>query len=147
MSIADLSNILKIFSGSEPSPEEQQQLVKEAMLMTLARAVSADANIAPCEVETVQSVLKRETGDDISAADIRVAAKSELYETAPLETYLGSVSRKLGENDRARIATTLAEVIKSDVRVTSREVDFFNRMAGALDLSAAALSGLVQDTP
>ena len=147
MSIADLSNVLKIFGGSDPSPEEQEQLVKEALFMTLARAVSADANIAPCEVETVQAILKRETGDDISAADIRVAAKSELYEKAPLEQYLSSVSRKLDTKDRARIATTLAEVIKSDVRVTAREVDFFNKMAAALELSPAALSGLVQDTP
>jgi len=146
MSIADLSNILKFFSGGDPSPEEQEQLVKEALLMTLARAASADANIAPCEVETVQAILKRETGDDISTADIRVAARGELYEQTPLEQYLSSVSRKLKEADRARIARTLAEVIKSDVRVTTREVDFFNQMAGALDLSPAAMMGLVRDS-
>lgn len=143
----EFSNILKFFGGGDPSPEEQEQLVKEALVMTLSRAVSSDANIAPCEVETVQAILKRETGDDISAADIRVAAKSELYEKAPLEQYLGNISRRVGEKDRARIARTLAEVIKSDVRVTSREVEFFNRMADALDLSPAALTGLVPDTP
>ena len=42
--------------------------------MTLARATSADTNIKNVEVERVQEVLKARTGDDFSAADIRVAA-------------------------------------------------------------------------
>jgi len=145
MSIADLSHVLKIFGGSEASPAEQQQLVKEALLMTLSRASSADANIDPCEVSTIQGIIKRETGDDVSTADIRVAAASAIYETAPLEKYLASVSRKLAEADRAMIARSLAEVINSDVKVTSREVAFFNEMAGALEVSAAGLAGLISD--
>ena len=145
MSIADLSHVLKIFGGSEASPAEQRQLVKEALLMTLARASSADANIDPCEVSTIQGILKRETGDDVSTADIRVAAASAIYETAPLEKYLASVAGKLAEADRAMIARSLAEVINSDVKVTSREVAFFNQMASALDVTAAGLAGLISD--
>ena len=45
MSIASLGGVLKIFGGSEPTPEEQAQLTKEVMLMTLARATAADTNI------------------------------------------------------------------------------------------------------
>ena len=146
MSIRDFSNVLKIFSGSDTTPEEQDELVREALVMTLSRAASADANISPCEVETVQAIIKRETGDDVSTADIKVAARSELFETAPLEKYLSSVARKIEDNDRARIARALAEVIKSDVQVTSREVNFFNEMAEALGVSAAGLAGLTQDT-
>ncbi len=145
MSIADLSNVLKIFGGGEPTPEEHQQLVQEALLMTLARAASADANIAPCEVTTVQTIVKRETGKDISEAEIRVAARGELFETTPLDKYLSSVARKLNEGDRALIARALAEVILSDVQVTAREVAFFNQMAGALDVSPASLAGLTAD--
>ena len=42
MSIASLSGVLKIFGGSEPTPDEKAELAKEVMLMTLARATSAD---------------------------------------------------------------------------------------------------------
>ena len=45
MSIASLSNVLKLFGGSEPSEEEKRALVKEATLMALARCTSADSNI------------------------------------------------------------------------------------------------------
>ena len=125
MSIRDFSNVLKIFSGSDTTPEEQDELVREALVMTLSRAASADANISPCEVET---------------------ARSELFETAPLEKYLSSVGRRIEDHERARIARALAEVIKSDVQVTSREVNFFNEMAEALGVSAAGLAGLTQDS-
>ena len=38
MAIADLSNVLNIFGGSEIDESAQQQLFKETLLMTLARA-------------------------------------------------------------------------------------------------------------
>ena len=145
MSIADLSHVLKVFRGADTSPAEQQQLVKEAMLMALSRASSADANIAPCEVDTIQAILKRETGDEVTTADIRIAAASSIYETSPLESYLASVSKKLEDAERAMIARALAEVIISDVKVTPREVEFFNKMASALDVTPAGLAGLTPD--
>ena len=37
MAIADLKNVLAIFGGSDISDEEQSQLYKESLLMTLAR--------------------------------------------------------------------------------------------------------------
>ena len=57
MSIADLSGVLKIFGGSDPSPEEQKDLFKEALLMTLARASSSDSSIQPVEVESIRDIL------------------------------------------------------------------------------------------
>ena len=45
MSTSKLGGILKVFSGGETTPEEQAQLAKEVMLMTLARATSADSHI------------------------------------------------------------------------------------------------------
>ena len=44
MSIADLSNVLKIFGNSDIDPGQQKELFKEALLMTLARASSSDAS-------------------------------------------------------------------------------------------------------
>ena len=145
MSIADLSNVLKIFRGTDLTPEEEKHLFREVLLMTLARASSSDANIAPVEVETVQAILEKTTGKDISAASIRVAAASDLYDTASLEKFLSSCGRKLDATSRVTTVQALAEVIKSDTRVTSREVDFFDMVARALAVTPAELAGLVVD--
>ncbi len=145
MSIADLSSIRKIFRGTDLTPEEEKHLFREVLLMTLARASSSDANIAPVEVETVQAILEKTTGKDISAASIRVAAASDLYESASLEKFLSSCGRKLDATSRVTTVQALAEVIKSDTRVTSREVDFFDMVAHALAVTPAELAGLVVD--
>jgi len=145
MSIVSLAGVLKIFGGSDPSPEEQEQLAKEVMLMTLARATAADTNIMAIEVEKVREVLLARTGEDISVADVRVAANSRMYEKAPLDKYLSSASRKLKAEDRLNIATALAEVINADGRVSSREIDFFNKVAVSLALTPAQLAGLEEE--
>jgi len=142
MSIADLSNVLSIFGGSEPDPEAQKELFKEVLLMTLARASSSDANIHAIEVESIQGILQRETGDDISVADVRKAARSDLYEKVPLRKYLASASKKLSSEDRVRVIQTLAEVIRSDTEISVLEVDFFNSIAEALKATPAELIGL-----
>jgi uncharacterized tellurite resistance protein B-like protein len=142
MSIADLSNVLSIFKGSEPDPEAQKQLFKEVLLMTLARASSSDSAIQHIEVESIQGILQRETGDEFSVADVRKAARSDLYEKVPLKKYLSSASKKLTSEDRVRIVRTLAEVIKSDTEVSVLEIDFFNSIAEALKATPAELMGL-----
>lgn len=142
MSIADLSNVLSIFKGSEPDPEAQRQLFKEVLLMTLARASSSDSAIQHIEVESIQGILQRETGDEFSVADVRKAARSDLYEKVPLKKYLSSASKKLTSEDRVRIIRTLAEVIKSDTEVSVLEIDFFNSIAEALKATPAELMGL-----
>ena len=142
MSIADLSNVLSIFGGSDPDPEKQQELFKEVLLMTLARASSSDSNIQQIEVESIQGILKQETGEEFSVADVRKAARSDLYETVSLRKYLSSASRKLKSEDRVTIIQTLAEVIRSDTEVSVLEIDFFNSVAEALKASPAELIGL-----
>ena len=142
MGIADLSNVLSIFGGGEPDPEQQRQLYKEVLLMTLARASSSDSSIQPIEVESIQGILKRETGDDFSVADVRKAARSDLYEDVPLAKYLSSASKRLASEDRVRVVQTLAEVIRSDTEVSVLEVDFFNRVANALKATPAELVGI-----
>ena len=143
MSIASLGNILKIFGGSEPTPEERQQVVKETLLMTLARATSADSNIDPVEVSAVQQMIKAVTGDDVSEGDVRVAAHSEVFETTPLATALGKLSGRLTSADKAMIATSLATIIKADRRVSVREAEFFDQVAGALRIKPSELTGLI----
>ena len=145
MSIDNLSHVLKLFGGADLSSEEQNQLFREVLLMTLSRASSSDANTHPVEVESVVKIVKTATGEDVSAADVRVAAASELYESASLEKYLSSCGRKLNASSRVVTVEALAEVIKSDTQVTSREIAFFNMVADALAVTPAELAGLVAD--
>lgn len=142
MGIADLSSVVNIFGGKEPSPEERQQLFKEVLLMTLSRASSADANIDPCEIGTIQRIINDTLGEEVSEADIRVAANSHLYEKAPLPKYLATTGKKLDTGSRSTVARCLADVIMSDTRVSVLEVDFFNDVANALDLTPAELIGM-----
>lgn len=142
MSIADLSNVLKIFSNSEIDPGQQKELFKEALLMTLARASSSDASIQNVEVKSIQGIMQRETGDEISEQDVRKAARTELYDSAPLDKYLSSVRKQLDPADKVAIVHLLAEVIKSDTSISVLEVDFFNMVAGALQATPAELVGL-----
>ena len=147
MSLVDFGNILKFVSGGEPTPEERKQLFKEAALMALARATSADTNIHLLEVEAVQQILKKVTGEEVSGADIRIAAKSELFEKQPLEKYLSGVGRKLEAKDRMTILHSLAEVIRSDERVSHFETDYFDMVANALKATPSEIVGLVAEAP
>ena len=143
MSIADLSTVLKIFSETKLDDEHQDELFAEALLMTLARASSSDANIHAVEIESIQQIMQRETGTEVSSQDVRKAARTELYESAPLRRYLGSVRRQLRPVDRVRVVTLLADVIKSDTEISVLEVDFFNMVADALRTTPAELAGLI----
>ena len=142
MAIADLKNVLKIFGGSDISGDAQEELYKESVLMTLARAADADINIQSVEVERIQAILKKRTGEDFSSADIRVAARAERYAEANLKKYLSSVQKKLSGQQRAGIIQALADVMRSDDSVSVLEVDFFNGVANALKVTPAQIAGL-----
>ena len=143
MSISNFSNILKIFGGAKPTPEEVQELFKEVAVMTLARATASDTNIKPVEIETVRTIIERVIGEEVSAADVRVQANSKLFESEPLERYLNRAGRVLDVTSRVKIAEALAEVIIADGRISSKEVTFFNMVAAAFQLTPAELAGLV----
>ena len=143
MAIADLKNVLKIFGGSEVSAEQESDLFKEVLLMTLARAADADINIQTVEVDRIREILKTHTGEDFTSADIRVAARSELYAEATLVKYLGSVYKKLSDPHRAQTIQALADVFRSDSTVSVLEVDFFDNVAEALHIKPSQVAGLV----
>ena len=143
MAIADLNYVLKLFGGSEMSPDHENDLFQEVMLMTLARAANADVSIQNVEVERIQAILKERTGDEFSSADIRVAARSELYAESTLRKYLGSVRKKMSDAHRAEIIQALADVFRSDSNVSVLEVDFFDRVATALQVTPSQIAGLV----
>lgn len=142
MAIADLKNVLNIFGGSGFDDEKQNELFKEVLLMTLARAADADINIQHVEVERIQEILKQHTGEDFSSADIRVAARADLYAQATLQKYLAKVRGKMKEDQRAETIRALADVMRSDQDVSVLEVDFFNGVADALGVTPAQIAGL-----
>lgn len=142
MAIADLSNVLRIFRGSDLDPNTQKELYKEVLLMVLARASSSDANIHEVEIETIQNIVSQETGEALKTQDVRKAARTELYESVPLSKYLSSASRDLDDADRVRVIQLLADVIKSDTEVSVLEIDFFNMVASALRVTPAEVAGL-----
>ena len=143
MAIADLKNVLKIFSGSDVSPDQESELFKEVLLMTLARAADADINIQAVEVDRIREILKAHTGEDFTVADIRVAARAELYAEATLVKYLGSVYKKLSDAHCAATIQALADVFRSDQSVSVLEVDFFDNVAGALHVKPSQVAGLI----
>jgi uncharacterized tellurite resistance protein B-like protein len=137
MAFGDLSSVLKIFGGSSASEETQDELYKELLLTTLARASKADANIHPVEIETIQQIMQRETGQDFTEADIRKASRSDLYESANLRKYLRSVQGRLNDENKTTILRALVDVIKSDTEINVLEIDFFNRVVPALRMTPA----------
>lgn len=143
MAIADLKSVLTIFGGGDVSKEERDRLFKEVLLMTLARAADADINIQHAEVDRIREILKEHTGEEFTQADIRLAARNELYAESTLVKYLSSVRGKLTNEHRIETVHALADVFRSDLAVNALEVDFFNSIATALQLSPAELAGLV----
>ncbi len=142
MAIAAVSNVLKIFGASSPSEATQKGLYREVLLTTLARASNSDANIHPAEIEAIQQIMQRETGQELTEADIRKASRPDLYDSANLRTYLRSVQRQLKVEDRITIVQALAEVIKSDTQINVLEIDFFDRVVDALRITLPELPEL-----
>ena len=142
MALADLKNVLNIFGGSEIGEDKQNELFKEVLLMTLARAADADINIQAIEVERIQEIIKEHTGEDVSAADVRVAARAELYAEAGLRKYLLKVQGKMKPEHRGETVQALADIFRSDHVVNPLEIDFFNGVAEALGATPAQIAGL-----
>ena len=135
-------NMIASFFVDYPKGEEAVEFFNELVLMTLARATSADTNIHPVEVELVRTKLKEVTGQDVSTADIHVAANSELFERASLESVLIRISTELAISQKLLLVSALYDIIKADERVSQREVTFFNMVASALRITPADLIGL-----
>ena len=142
MAIADLNYVLKLFGGSDISEEHENELFEEVLLMILARAADADVSIQHVEVERIQAILKQHTGKEFSSADIRVAARAELYAQATLVKYLRGARKKLTDAHCTEIVHALGDVFRSDATVSGLEVDFFNNVVSALNVTPAQIAGL-----
>lgn len=138
-----LNVIAKIFAEQFLTAEETEELFYETVLMTLARATNADTNIHPVEVALVKTKVKEVTGQDITEADVRVAANSDLFERTSLENCLIRINTILTTEQKVSIVRALSEVVQVDEKITQREVSFFNRVSDSLNLTPSDLMGLV----
>lgn len=117
-------------------------IAEEATIKTLSVMTKADTNIAQVEVDTVQAVLKKEMGIEMSSADIRVAAHDEFIEDRAIGKYLKKIESKLTLDDKKLMMLCLVKVIKADDRTSEAEATMFNSVADALKLTPADLVSL-----
>jgi len=146
MSLIDFEAITKLFSGSD-TVSNQKQLFNEVLLMVLARATSADTNVEAVEVQTVKKVLNDVLDEEISEAQIKMAAHSLVFERQSLDRYLAGATRKMSDKERMQILDSLATVIKSDAHIREFELDYFDRVAHALKATPSEISGLRHHCP
>ncbi len=141
MALIDFSIIKDFLSGGGGS-KDTEELFKEMLLLVLARATRADANVESIEVEHVQSAMKEVTGHEFSEAEILTAASSEIFESQSLERTLANASRKLDEEHRITILDCLANLIRADDLIRDPELDFFNQVANSLQATPSEIAGL-----
>jgi len=130
-----------LFTGAD-SETSSRQLLKEILLLVLARATRADTNIEDDELELVQSILNGVLGETISLADIKLAATSEMFERRSLDRSLTKATRKLSDEDRILILQCLAQVFRADKQIRESELDYFDRVANALKATPSEIAGL-----
>lgn len=133
---------IKALISDRGATKNQEVLFQEMLLLVLARATSADANVESIEVSHVQQALKESTGNDFSEADILTAASSELFESKSLERTLENAARKLSKEHRITILDCLANLIRADELIRDPELDFFDQVAIALKATPSEIAGL-----
>lgn len=141
MALVDLDHVRRFFGGGEDA-QPSREIYRELLLMVLARATDADAYTHPVEVEVVKKTLEEMLDEPVASSDIRIAARSKLYEAAPLEKYIARMAPQLPKSERLAILNALITVLKADERVATSEVRYFNMVALAMELSFADVAGL-----
>ena len=135
MAFGDLGSVLKSFGGSSDVEEIQEDVYEKVLLTTLAQASKADANIHPLEIETIQQIMRRETGQDLTEADIRKASRTDINGSANLRKYLRGVQGQLNAENKTAI-------LRAMVEISGLEIDYFNRVVDALRMTPAEQFGL-----
>ena len=141
MALVDFNKVKQLFGDSPETADAD--LFREMFVLVMARATDADAYTHPVEITAVQRVISEELGEELSEAEIRTAALSKVYESAPLQKYLGNAAPKMSTKQRQTILRGLVKVMRADDRISTREAEFFNMVVDALDLTAADAAGLV----
>ena len=135
-----------IFGGEQSlSDEEQTKLFEEMLFLTLSRASRSDLDISEVEIARIQQILKEAAGIEATEQEIRTAGMSELYEVAPLEKYAAKAAKGLNVKQRHTIVQALFDVISIDEKVSLTEANFFDSIAGAMNLKPIEMMGAEVD--
>lgn len=143
MSDGPLKSLLNVFRGDKSKGDDDGTVLEELLVTVLARATYADSNIAPDEIETIQQVYQQAFGKSIEPSAIRTAARSDMFEETPLMSYVKAAGRKLSGKDKYLVCNSLRQVMAADERLAHNEIDFFNQVINALDMTPAEIAGLV----
>jgi len=141
MALIDFSTI-KALVSDRGAGKDKETLFKEMLLLVLARATRADANVESIEVTHVQNAVKEITGEEFTEADILTAASSEIFESKSLERTLSDASRKLTRDHRVTILDCLAGLIRADGLIRDPELDFYDNVANSLQATPSEIAGL-----
>lgn len=134
-----------MFAGGAPridAGQDPEELAREVMLATLARMAYADTNIDKVEVDAICKIYKNVTGDVISAGEVRVAARADLYQAGPFRKYLAAAAKRLDKAHKVQVLKAAVDVVKVDGSVSPGEVEFFNEIGTALMLDPAEIRDL-----
>ena len=142
MDIQKYINVANIFKGKTFDEQQESELFKETLILTLSRMTRADLNTDPAEVDAVINYVKQAANADVSAGTIRTAASSELFESTPLDKQLKKIAKHLNSDHRKAIVKGLIEIIASDGRVSYNEKDLFDSVVTALNVTPSELVGL-----
>ncbi len=143
MALVDFNKVKQLFGDSPETADAD--LFREMFVLVMARATDADAYTHPVEIAVVQGVIGEELGEELSETEIRTAALSKVYESAPLQKILGNAASKMSVAQRQTILRGLVKVMHADDRISSREAEFFNMVVAALGLTPADAAGLVTE--
>lgn len=143
LGLAEYMRAGKSSASSESATPEN--LVHDTLLRTLARLSSADTNIKNVEVETIASLYEDLTGNAVTTAEIRVAARADLYEDGSFTKYLSGIEGEIERDGKRLIMDAMCTVVRADGSVSPLEVDFFNDVAKALRVDAADLKDLTAE--
>ena len=141
MALIKMDNI-KALMNKELSAEKKQKAFKELLVLVLARGTRADLHTHETEVSAAQKVIKNYIGEDISAAELRIAASSEIFETSPLNKHVSKLAPRFDGAERIVIINALKDVLQADGHVRQPEADFFDTMANALKLKPSEIAGI-----
>ncbi len=142
MDIFNFGTVSNLFKGKTFDEQEESELFRETLILTLSRMTRADLNTEPAEIDAVIEYVKTATDADISEGTIRTAASSELFESAPLDKQLKKIAKHLNADHRRAIVKGLIEIIGSDGRVSDNEKDMFDSVVIALNVPPSELVGL-----
>jgi uncharacterized tellurite resistance protein B-like protein len=131
-------DLLKSLYGGK-TIEQEYDLYAETLYMVLTGASRADLNVESVEISRIIKILKRVLEKDYSEHDIRFAAETQLYETAPIQKYVGKASKHLTVEHRQNIIYAMLDVFEVDGYMGPLETDYFNTITEALHLTPAQI--------